>query len=75
VTRQQLLDLAERVGATAGEAAVGVLITYLSGLPAWWAIALVPVLSGAKSWLATKVTGTASLLRKRPEPAPPAPGE
>lgn len=62
MTRQQLLDLAERVGATAAEAGIGVAITQLSGAPAWWAVAAIPVLSAAKSWLATWATGTASLL-------------
>lgn len=70
MNRQQWLDLAERVGATAAEAGIGVAVTQLSGVPAWWAVAAVPVLSAAKSWLATKATGSASLLR-RPAPASP----
>ena len=63
MTRRQWLDLAERVGATAAEAGIGVAVTQLSGVPAWWAVAAVPVLSAVKSWLLTRVTGTASLLR------------
>lgn len=74
------LDLGERVGATAGEAALGVAITEFSSLPMWWAALLVPVLSAAKGALARYVGSptTASLLRRRPPvapvPDPPGPG-
>ena len=62
------LDLSERVGATAGEAALGVAITQLGSLPMWWAALLIPVLSGAKGFLARYVgaPGSASLLRRKP---------
>lgn len=74
MTKSHVLDVAERVGATAAEAAIGVTVTYLSGVPAWWAVGLIPVLSAAKAWLASRVTGTASMLRA-PVVTPPAPGE
>lgn len=70
MTRAQVLDLLERVGATAAEAGIGVAITQLSGAPAWWAVALVPILSAAKSWLATWAKGSASLLRAKTESVP-----
>ena len=68
MTTAYWLDLAERVGATAGEAALGVLITHLGSLPMWWAALLIPVLSAGKGWLAKYLgdKGTASLLRVRP---------
>jgi len=72
------LDLSERVGATAGEAALGVAITEFSNLPMWWAAFLVPVLSAGKGALARYIVSptSASLLRRRPAvtpvPDPPA---
>ena len=68
------LDLGERVGATAGEAALGLAITEFSSLPVWWAALLVPALSAAKGFLARYVgaPGTASLLRLR-RPVVPVP--
>lgn len=66
------LDLGERVGATAGEAALGLLITDLGSLPVWWAALLIPVLSAGKGFLARYVGSptSASLLRRRPPVAP-----
>ena len=77
MNRAYWLDMAERVGATAGEAALGLAITEFSNLPMWWAALLVPVLSAAKGALARYVgaPGTASLLRRTPiasVPDPPA---
>lgn len=71
-TKAYWLDMAERVGATAGEAAIGVAITEFSSLPVWWAALLVPVLSAAKGFLARYVgdPGTASLWRRKPSVAP-----
>ena len=65
-------DLGERVGATAGEAVLGVLITEMSSLPMWWAALLIPVLSAGKGFLARYVGGpsSASLLRRWPAVAP-----
>ena len=71
MTKAQLLDMAERVGSTAAEAGIGVAITDLSSLPAWWAVLLVPVLSAAKGWLASRMTGTASLIRSPTAGTPP----
>lgn len=75
MNRAYWLDLGERVGATAGEAALGVLITQLSSLPMWWAALLIPILSTAKGFLARYVTGpsSASLLPSRRSPAAPVP--
>lgn len=74
------LDMAERVGATAGEAALGLAITEIGSLPVWWAALLVPVLSAVKGALARFVgsPSSASLLR-RPDvtlvPDPPGSAE
>jgi hypothetical protein len=54
------LDLSERVGATGGEAALGVLITQLGQMPVWWAALLIPALSAAKGWLARYVGSPSS---------------
>lgn len=72
MNRAYWLDLGERVGATAGEAALGVLITQLGSLPMWWAVLLIPILSAGKGFLARYVTGpsSASLLPSRPPAAP-----
>lgn len=78
MNRTYWLDMAERVGATAGEAALGLAITEFSSLPVWWAALLVPVLSAAKGFLARYIgsPSSASLLR-RPAvatvPDPPGP--
>lgn len=58
------MDVAERVGATGGEAALGLLIVELQHLPTWWAALLIPALAAGKSWLAGRVgdPGTAALL-------------
>ncbi|MEU8968181.1 hypothetical protein AB0D11_02700 [Streptomyces monashensis] len=66
-TKTFWLDWSERVGATAGEAVLGVLITQMSSLPMWWAALLIPVLSAAKGFLARYVggSGSASLLRRK----------
>jgi hypothetical protein len=79
VTKAYWLDMAERVGATAGEAVLGVAITELGSLPMWWAALLVPVLSAAKGFLARYVgsPSSASLLRQpavASVPEPPGPG-
>lgn len=78
MTKAYWLDLGERVGATAGEAVLGVAITEFSSLPVWWAALLVPVLSAAKGALARYVgsPSSASLLRRpavAPVPDPPGP--
>lgn len=72
MTKMYWLDLGERVGATAGEAALGVAITEFSSLPMWWAALLVPVLSAGKGYLARYVgaPGSASLLRRKPAVSP-----
>ncbi|MER6350689.1 hypothetical protein ABT186_02235 [Streptomyces sp. NPDC001634] len=72
MTKTYWLDMVERVGATAGEAALGLAITEFSSLPMWWAALLVPVLSAAKGALARYVgdPSSASLLRRKPSMAP-----
>lgn len=65
------LDLAERTGATAGEAGLAVAIQQLNDLPAWWVPILIPALAAAKAWCAGFVgrKGTASLLPAAADPA------
>lgn len=80
MNRAYWLDMAERVGATAAEAALGLAITELGSLPVWWAALLVPVLSAAKGFLARYVgsPSSASLLRRpavTPVPDPPGPAD
>jgi hypothetical protein len=58
-------DLAARAGWTALQAVVGVLVTQLAGLDVWWSAPIAMVLSAAKSWLAGRLTGSTSLLRRR----------
>ncbi|MFD9124367.1 hypothetical protein [Kitasatospora sp. NPDC059571] len=48
-----VIDLAERVGATAAEAGLSVLITEAGNLPPWWALILLPALAAAKGALAS----------------------
>jgi hypothetical protein len=64
-------DFAERVGATAAAAGIGVAVQQLGDLPAWWAPVLVTVLTMAKGGLARYVgrKGTASLLPADRDPA------
>jgi hypothetical protein len=59
------LDLAERWGATAAEAAIAVLITDLTGIDTWWAVPVASGLALVKGWLAKFVAkkGTASLVQ------------
>jgi hypothetical protein len=77
MNRKYVLDLAERVGATAAEAGIAVAITELSGQSVWWAVLAVPALAAAKGWLAryTGDPGSASLLRRPRKRALPAIGE
>jgi hypothetical protein len=65
------VDLAERVGATAGEAGLGVLIADLGDLPYWWVAVLIPALAMGKGALASFLgrKDTAALLTARADPA------
>ena len=60
MTKTQLIDLAERAGWTAAQAALGLLITQASGIQTWWALPLATALSAGKTWvqhqLSRKVT-------------------
>ncbi|MET9396273.1 hypothetical protein [Kitasatospora sp. NPDC002965] len=71
MSTNQWLDLAERTGATAGEAGLAYAIVQMNGLPGWWVPVLIPALAAAKSWCARFVgrPGTASLLSTRRDPA------
>ncbi|MFF1793335.1 hypothetical protein ACFVXQ_03680 [Kitasatospora sp. NPDC058263] len=66
-----VLDLAERTGATAGQAGLSYAIVELGSLPAWWVPVLIPLLAAGKAWLAQFVgrSGTASLLPADRDPA------
>ncbi|MFE7559675.1 hypothetical protein [Kitasatospora sp. NPDC057500] len=66
-----VVDLAERTGATAGEAGLSYLIVELGNLPLWWVPLLTPTFAAAKGWLARFVgrPDTASLLSARRDPA------
>jgi hypothetical protein len=70
-SRKYLVDLGERVGATAGEAGLSVLITDLGSLPQWWVLLLLPALAAAKGGLAAFLgrKGTPSLLPADADPA------
>ncbi len=66
-----LIDLSERVGATAAEAGLALAITELSSLPMWWAPLLIPALAAAKGGLAGFLgrKDTAAMLPARTDPA------
>lgn len=55
MTKTQILDLAQRAGWTAAQAALALLVTESSGLQAWWALPLATGLSAAKSWVVHKL--------------------
>ncbi|MGW3110566.1 hypothetical protein [Streptomyces sp. NPDC001091] len=72
-----LLDLAERAGATGAEAALGLAVVELGGLPVWWAAPVALFAASGKAWIASWLgrKGTPSLLPARKDPAsPPAQG-
>lgn len=48
-------DILERAGWTAAQAALALLATEASGLPAWWALPLATALSAAKTWVVNKL--------------------
>lgn len=52
ITRRYLVDLAERIAATAAEAGVGYAITAAADLDPVWALPLTVALSAVKGWLA-----------------------
>ncbi|MFD6024567.1 hypothetical protein [Streptomyces griseoluteus] len=66
-----ILDLAERAGWTGAEAALGLAVTDLSGLPVWWAAPVALLAASAKAWVAKQVgrKGTASTLPAGKDPA------
>ena len=74
MNRTFLVDLGERVGATAAEAGLSAIVVELSGIPAWWAAPLTMALAAAKGWLAKYVgdTGSAALLRRAKRQLPEA---
>ncbi|MEU3656511.1 hypothetical protein AB0E67_27620 [Streptomyces sp. NPDC032161] len=71
-----LLDLAERAGWTGAQAALGLLVVELAGLPVWWAAPAALVLASAKGWVAGRLgrKGTASTLPATADPASLGPG-
>lgn len=71
MNRRYVIDLAERVGATAAEAGLSYGITELANLPAWWVAPLTVGLSAAKGWLAGWLgrKDTAALLPAAADPA------
>lgn len=50
--RAWAVDVAERAGAAAGLGALSVVSVELAGKPAWWSLALIPVLELIRGWLA-----------------------
>ncbi|MEU9400529.1 hypothetical protein [Streptomyces sp. NPDC048242] len=70
-----ILDLAERAGWTGAEAALGLAVADLSGLPVWWAAPVALLAASAKAWVATRVgrKGTASTLPAGKDPASTSP--
>lgn len=71
MSRAHLVDVAERVAATAAAAGVGYAVQELADLPAWWAPVVVVALTAVKGWLAGFVgrKGTASMLPASVDPA------
>ncbi|MFI6862652.1 hypothetical protein ACIBKZ_22615 [Streptomyces sp. NPDC050421] len=71
MTKQLLLDGAERAGWTGAQAALGVAITDLADIPVWWAAPIGLALAAAKSWVAGRLgrKGTASTLPAAADPA------
>lgn len=51
MTKKQIENLAERAGWTAAQAAMALLATEATGIPAWWALPLATALSAAKTWV------------------------
>lgn len=60
MTKTQIIDLGERAGWTAAQAALALLVTEASGLQAWWALPLATVLSAAKTWAVNRSKKAAS---------------
>jgi hypothetical protein len=56
-TKDKLVDLLERAGWTAAQAAVSLLAVEVSGMPTWWALPLATGLSAAKTWLMNRGKG------------------
>jgi len=48
--KKKLIDLGERAGWTALQAALGVGIADLSSIPVWWALPIATALSAVKTW-------------------------
>ncbi|MFJ2707862.1 hypothetical protein ACIO3R_32380 [Streptomyces sp. NPDC087428] len=71
MTKQLLLDSAERAGWTGVQAALGVAITDLANIPVWWAAPIGLALAAAKGWAAGHLgrAGTASTLPAAADPA------
>lgn len=69
--KQLLLDLAERAGWTGAQAALGLAVTDLAHIPAWWAAPIGLALAAAKGWVAGRLgrAGTASTLPASADPA------
>lgn len=65
INRQYLVDLGERVAATAAEAGLALAITELASIPGWWVLPLTTALAAAKGWIAKHVGSarTASLAK------------
>ena len=57
-----LRAIAARVGWTALQAGIGVLLPYLTGAPYWWALPIASVLSVVKNMVATKFGEPGSLV-------------
>lgn len=51
MNKEHLIDIAERAGWTAAQAALSLLAVEASGIPTWWALPLATGLSAAKTWV------------------------
>ncbi|MFE7751157.1 hypothetical protein [Streptomyces sp. NPDC057428] len=71
MNKQLLLDLGERAAWTGAQASLGLVVTELADIPAWWAAPVALALSSAKSWVAGRLgrKGTASTLPADADPA------
>lgn len=72
MNRRYLIDLAERIAATAAAAGIGYAITAVADLDPVWSLPLTVALTAAKGWLARYVgrADSASLVPDAPTPTP-----
>lgn len=55
MTKEALKDAAERLGWTILQVVISAVVVVLADIPAWWAVPIAGVLSGAKSFVGSKI--------------------